>query len=209
MGVLRALGFGKDPHVEWMIEEFGAKPGEVVVNRLYQSAPRYQVWRGETGGVPVTFYTEGGNKYRGGGGVYLGTAGPQFREGVSEYRCFFYIPRTAPSLAIDDPRWDAAAARAMGDSDWSSSFPEEAFELGVGVGRFAMELDCPLDPRPVFAHLRTLRGHLDGVSEGVTRVFLYPAGVALEFDVPRLTREKLLSDVQRGSEILRLAASIG
>jgi hypothetical protein len=209
MGVLSALGFGKDPHVEWMIEAFGAKPDEVVVNRLYESSPRYRLWRGETHGVPLTFYTEGANKYRGGGGVYLGTAGPQFMEGVSEYRCFFYRPRTAPSLSIDDPRWDAAAARAMGDSDWSSSFPEDAFELGVGVGRFALELDCPLDARPVFAHLRTLRGHLDGMSDGVERVYLYPAGVAVELDVDRLTREKLLSDVQTGVEILRLAASIG
>ena len=209
MGVLRALGFGKDPHVEWMIEAFGAKPGEVVVNRLYDGAPRFRLWRGGTQGAPLSFYTDGAIRYRGGGAVYLGTAGPQFMEEVGDYRCFFYLPRTAPSLSIEDPRWEAAAARALGDSDWSSSFPEEAFELGVGVGRFALELDCPLDPRPVFAHLGTLRGHLDQMSDGVSRTYLYPAGVALEFDIDRLTREKLLSDVQRGSEILRLAASIG
>lgn len=209
MGVLRALGFGKDPHVEWMIEAFGAKPGKVVVNRLYESSPRYQMWQGETRGIPLSFFTEGGNKCRGGDAVYLGTAGPRFMEDVGDYRCFFYIPRAAPSLSIDDPRWTAAAAKAMGDSDWSSSFPEEAFELGVAVGRFALELDCPLDARPVFAHLGTLCGQLDGMSDGVTRVYLYPAGVAVELDVERLTREKLLSDVQRGSEILRLSASIG
>ncbi len=209
MGVLRALGFGRDPHVEWMIAEFGAQPGEFVANRLHESSPGYQLWRGEARGVPVTFYTERANKYRGGGALYLGTAGPQFREGVSDYCCFFYVPRTKPSLSIDDPRWDAAAARAMGDPGWSSSFPEEAFERGVGVGRFALELDCPLDSRPVFAHLKTLRGQLDGISNGVTRVYLYPAGVGLEFDVEKLTREKLLSDVQQGSEILRLTVSIG
>lgn len=209
MGVLRALGFGKDPHVEWMIEMFGAKPVRVVVNRLYDSSPHYQLWQGKTQGVSLTFYTEGGNKCRGGGSVYLGTAGPRFMEDVSDYRCFFYIPRAAPSLSIDDPRWAAAAANAMGDSDWSSSFPEEALELGVAVGRFALELDCPLDARPLFAHLRTLRGHLDGMSDAVTRVYLYPAGVAVELEVERLTREKLLSDVQRGSEILGLSASIG
>jgi len=209
MGVLRALGFGKDPHVEWMVEAFGAKPGKVVVNRLYESSPRYQMWQGETRGIPLSFYTEGGHKCRGGSAVYLGTAGPRFMEDVSDYRCFFYIPRAAPSLSIDDPRWTAAAAKAMGDSDWPSSFPEEAFERGVAVGRFALELDCPLDARPVFAHLGTLRGQLDGMSDGVTRVYLYPAGVAVELDVERLTREKLLSDVQRGSEILRLSASIG
>jgi len=208
MGVLRALGFGKDPHVEWMIKAFGAKPVRVVINRLYESSPRYQLWQGETQGVPLTFYTEGGGKYLGGGAVYLGTAGPRFMEDVSDYRCFFYVPRTGPSLSIDDPRWAAAAAKAMGDSDWSSSFPEEAFELGVAVGRFALELDCLLDARPLFAHLRTLRGHLDGRSDGVTRVYLYPAGVAVELEVERLTREKLLSDVQRGTEILRMAASI-
>jgi len=209
MGVLRALGFGKDPHVEWMIEAFGAKPVRVVVNRLYESSPRYQLWQGETQGVPLTFYTECGGKYRGSGAVYLGTAGPRFMEDVSDYRCFFYIPRAEPSLSIDDPRWAAAAAKAMGDSDWSSSFPEEAFDLGVAVGRFALELDSPLDARPVFAHLGRLRGQLDGMSDGVARVYLYPAGVAVELDVGRLTREKLLSDVQRGSEILRLSASIG
>jgi hypothetical protein len=206
---MRALGFGKDPHVEWMIEEFGAKPCEVVVNDLYQHAPRFRVWRGEARSVPLTFYTEGGNKYRGGGGLFLGAAGPQFMKDVSDYRCYFYRPQSAPSLSIEHPRWDAAAARAMGDPDWTSSFPEEAFELGVGVGRFAMELDCPLDARPVFAHVKTLRGHLDGISLGVTRVYLYSAGVGLVFDVEKLTREKLLSDVQKGSEILRLTASIG
>ena len=139
MGVLRALGFGKDPHVEWMVEAFGAKPGKVVVNRLYESSPRYQMWQGETRGIPLSFYTEGGHKCRGGGAVYLGTAGPRFMEDVSDYRCFFYVPRAAPSLSIDDPRWTAAAAKAMGDSDWSSSFPDEAFERGVAVGRFALE----------------------------------------------------------------------
>jgi hypothetical protein len=206
--VLRSLGFGKDPHVDWMIEAFAAKPGEVVVNDLYQHAPRLRRWRGEAGGVPVTFYTDGAHGSRGAGGLFLGTAGPQFMGDVSEYRCFFYRPRSAPALSIDDPRWEAAAARAMGDPDWTRSFPEEAFEMGVAVGPFALELDCPLDPRPVFAHLETLRGHLDGMSDGVTRVLLYAAGVALEFDVGKLTREKLPSDVQNGSEILRVAASL-
>jgi hypothetical protein len=192
-----------------MIEAFGAKPGEVVVNDLYQHAPRLRRWRGEARGVPVTFYTDGAHGYRGAGGLFLGTAGPQFMRDESDYRCFFYRPRSAPTLSIDDPRWDAAAARAMGDPDWTSSFPEEAFELGVAVGSFALELDCPLDARPVFAHLETLRGHLDGMSAGVTRVLLYAAGVALEFDVEKLTREKLPSDVEKGSEILRLAVSMG
>jgi hypothetical protein len=128
---------------------------------------------------------------------------------VCDYRCFFYVPRTTPSLSIDDSQWAAAVDKAMGDSEWSSSFPEEAFELGVAVGRFALELDCPLDARPVFAHLGTLRGPLDGMSDGVARVYLYPAGVGVEFEVERLTREKLLSDVQKGSEILRLSASMG
>jgi hypothetical protein len=192
-----------------MIEAFAAKPRQVVFNRLYQSSPHYQLWQGETQGVPLTFYTEARNKYRGGGAVYLGTAGPRFMEGVSDYRCFFYIPRTAPSLSIDDPRWDTATANAMVDSDWSSSFPEEAFERGVSVGRFALELDCPLDARPVFAHLRTLRGHLDGMSDGVVRVYLFPAGVAVELEAERLTRAKLLSDVGEAVEILRRSSSIG
>jgi hypothetical protein len=47
------------------------------------------------------------------------------------------------------------------------------------------------------------------MSAGVTRVLLYAAGVALEFDVEKLTREKLPSDVEKGSEILRLAVSMG
>jgi len=208
MGLLRALGLGKDPHVEWMIEAFGAELGEVVVNRLYESSPNYQLWQGKAHGVPLTFYTEAGSKYRGGDGVYLGKAGPQFMKGVSDYRCFFYVPRTTPSLSIDDSRWAAAVDEAIGE-EWSSSFPEEAFELGVAVGRFALELDCPLDPRPVFAHLEALREPLDTMSDAVERVYLYPAGVAVGFAAERLTREKLVADVKRGSEILRLTASMG
>ena len=87
--------------------------------------------------MPVTFYTDGAHGYRGAGGLFLGTAGPQFMGDVSEYRCFFYRPQSAPTLSIDDPRWDAAVARALGDPDWTSSFPEEAFELGVAVARRA------------------------------------------------------------------------
>ncbi|HEY7698414.1 MAG TPA: hypothetical protein VIE88_08350 [Vicinamibacteria bacterium] len=205
MGLLSVLGLGKDPHVEWMVEAFRAETGEVVVNRLYQSAPEFHLWRGEAQGVPVTFYTEGGNKYRGGHAVCLGKAGPQFMEGVSEYRCFFYRPQLAPSLSIDESRWAAAVEKAMGDPEWSLSFPEEAFELGVAVGRFAMELDCPLDPRPVFAHLEALRAPLDKMSDAVERVYLYPSGVAVGFNVQHLTKEKLLADVSGGLEILRLS----
>ena len=208
MGLLRALGLGRDPHVEWMIEAFGAELREVVVNRMYESSPKYQLWQGESHGVPLTFYTEAGDKYRGGGAVYLGKAGPVFMEGVCDYRCFFYVPRTTPSLSIDDSQWAAAVDKAMGDSEWSSSFPEEAFELGVAVGRFALELDCPLDPRPVFGHLEALRESLDTMSDSVGRVYLYPVGVAVGFAVERLTREKLLADVKTGSEILRLSAAM-
>jgi hypothetical protein len=97
----------------------------------------------------------------------------------------------------------------MGDEEWTSSFPEEAFEDGVAVGRFAVVLDCPLDPRPVFGHLAALRESLDTMSDAVERVYLYPAGVAVGFAVERLTRDKLLADVKTGSEILRLTASMG
>ncbi len=209
MGVLRALGFGKDPHVEWMIESFGAELGEVVVNRLYEGSPKFQLWQGKAHGVPLTFYTGAGNKYRGGSGVYLGKAGPQFMGELGEYRCAFYHPPEAPTLTIDDPRWAEAAKKAAGDPNWGESFPEEAFEVGVGMGRFALVPDCPLDPRPAFPILHDLRPPLDAMSDAVEKVYLYPAGVAIGFRVPSLTREKLLSDVQKGSEILRLSASMG
>jgi hypothetical protein len=209
MGLLLALGLGKDPHVEWMIEAFGAEPAEVVVNRLYEGSPKHQLWRGRASGQPLTFYTSARNKFRGGGGVYLGKAGPQFMEGISEYRCFFWRPKTPSRLSIDAPRWAAAVEKAKGDPDWTSSFPEEAFEDGVGVGSFAMELDCPLDARPVFAHLEALRAQLVKLSEAVARVYLYEAGVGIGFDTDRMSRETLVADVGTGCEILRLNAAIG
>ncbi len=208
MGLLRALGLGKDPHVLWMIEAFGARPGEIVVDRLYQEPPSCHVWRGEAHGVPVTFYTEARNRYLGASGVYLGKAGPQFMEGISEYRCYFYRPSKAPTLSVDDSRWAEVVRKAMGDPEWTSTFPEEAFELGVGVGRFAMELDCPLDARPVFAHLDALRGLLGSMSDAVARVYLYAAGVGVGFTAERLTKEKLLADVKVGSDILRVASAM-
>jgi hypothetical protein len=208
MGLLRALGLGKDPHVLWMIEAFGAKPGEIVVNHLYQETPKYQRWLGEAHGVRLTFYTEARNKYLGGAGVYLGTAGPQFMEGISDYRCYFYRPTIAPTLSIGDSRWAEVVQKAVGDEEWTSAFPEEAFEFGVGVGQFAMELDCPLDARPVFAHLEALRGILDSMSDAVARVYLYAAGVGVGFTADRLTKEKLLGDVKTGCEILRVAPAV-
>jgi hypothetical protein len=209
MGVLRALGLGKDPHVEWMIEAFGAKPGENVVNRLYQGAPKLCRWEGDLRGTPLTFYTNPGNQFRGGSSVYLGKAGPQFMGEMGEYRCAFYHPRQKPSMTLDDPRFAEAARKAAGDPNWSESFPEEVFESGLGMGRFAMEPDCPLDPRPVFPILHLLRAPLEAMSDAVESVYLYPAGVAIEFRVASLTREKLLSDVDRGAEILRLSESMG
>jgi hypothetical protein len=209
MGVLRALGLGKDPHVEWMIEAFDAKTDEKVVNRLYEGNPQLWRWKGDFRGTPLSFYASSGNKFRGGGGIFLGEAGPQFMEGVSEYRCYLYLPGETPSLTIDEPRWATAAEKALGDDDWTSWFPEEAFEVGVGVGRFALVLDCPLDPRPVFAHLKTLDGILRSLSDAVERVYLYRAGVGLNHAVDRLTKEKLLADTEKGVEILRLTNSMG
>lgn len=209
MGVLRALGFGKDPHVEWMIEAFGAKPVDNVVNRLYEGAPKLYRWEGDLRGTLVTFYTNAGNKYRGGGGVFLGKAGPQFMGELGEYRCAFYHPRQTPTLSIDDRRWAEVARKAADDPDWSESFPEEAFKRGVGMGRFALEPDCPLDPRPAFPILHALRAPLNAMSDAVESVYLYPAGIGVHFRVPSLTREKLVFDVDRGAEILRLSASMG
>ncbi len=209
MGLLRAIGLGRDPHVEWMIEAFGAKAGENVVNRLYQGAPKLCRWQGDLRGTPVIFYTNPGNKFRGGGSVYLGKAGPQFMGELGEYRCAFYNPRETPTLSLDDPRWVEAARKAASDPKWSEAIPEEVFERGLGMGRFAMEPDCPLDPRPAFPFLPSLRAPLEAMSGAVESVYLYPAGVAIEFRVPSLTREKLLSDVDKGVEILRLTASMG
>jgi hypothetical protein len=110
---------------------------------------------------------------------------------------------------MDDRRWPGVASRAAGDPDWSESFPEEIFEQGLGVGRFAMELDCPLDARPVFPILHELRESLEAMSDAVERVLLYAAGVGVGFCVPLLTREKLLSDAEKGLEILRRSASMG
>lgn len=209
MGVLRALGFGKDPHVEWMVEAFGAKAAATVVNRLYQGAPKLCRWEGDLRGTSVTFYTNPGNKFRGGGSIYLGKAGPQFMGEMGEYRCAFYHPRKTPALTIDDARWAEAAEKAAGDPNWSEAIPEEVFELGLGMGRFALEPDCPLDPRPAFPILHDLRPPLEAMSDAVESVYLYPAGVAIEFRVPSLTREKLSSDAARGAEILRMSASMG
>ena len=64
-------------------------------------------------------------------------------------------------------------------------------------------------PRPVFPILHLLRVPLEAMSDAVESVYLYPAGVAIEFRVASLTREKLLSDVDRGAEILRLSESMG
>jgi hypothetical protein len=100
-------------------------------------------------------------------------------------------------------------SKAMGDEEWTSSFPEEAFELGVGVGRFSMELDCPLDARPVFAHLKALRVPLDSLTDAVDRVYLYPGGVGVGWNAERLTRETLPGDVETIAAVLRLAVAIG
>ena len=209
MGLLRALGLGKDPHIEWMIEAFHAVPAQIVVNRLYEGSPKHQLWRGHANGHALTFYTDAGNKFRGGGGVYLGEAGPQFMEGISEYRCYFWRPQTPSRISVDEPRWAAAVEKAMGHPDWTSSFPEEAFEDGVAVGSFAMELDCPLDARPVFPHLTALRAQLSKLSEALERIYLYQAGIGIGFAVERLSRERLVADVGTGCEILRLSAAIG
>jgi hypothetical protein len=187
-----------------MIEAFHCQPKEIVVNRLYESAPKSQLWQGEAYGHPLTFYTEARNKFRGGGGIFLGKAGPQFMEGVSDYRCYFYRPSETLSLSIDDSRWASSAEKAKTDPDWTSWFPEEAFEAGVGVGPFAMVLDCPLDPRPVFPQLGAIRDLLLSLSDAVERVYLYAAGVGVNVIVARLSREKLLADVRSGAAILRL-----
>ena len=209
MGLLRALGLGRDPHIEWMIEAFHAEPREIVVNRVYEGSPKHQLWRGEAHGQALTFYTDAGNKFRGGGGVYLGNAGPQFMEGLHSYRCYFWRPKTPSRISIDEPRWAALVEKAMSDPEWTSSFPEEAFENGVAVGSFAMELDCPLDARPVFAHLTALRAQLSKLSDAPESIYLYQAGIGIGFAVDRLSREKLVADVEAGCQILRLNAAIG
>jgi hypothetical protein len=208
MGLLRALGLGRDPHVEWMIEAFHAEPREIVVNHLYEGKPKSQLWQGEAHGQPVTFYTEARNTLRGAGGLYLGEAGPQFREGISDYRCYFWRPRTSPALSIDEPRWAEAAEKSKGDPDWTSSFPEEAFEVGAAVGPFAMVLDCPLDARPVFPHLQALRALLLKMSDSVETVYLYRAGVGIGFAADRMSREKLVSDAEIGCKILLLVRAM-
>ncbi len=205
MGLMRALGLGKDPHVEWMIEAFRAQPEEIVVDRLYEHSPKYQLWRGEAHGLPLTFYADAKNKFRGGGGIFLGKAGPQFMKGVSDYRCYFYRPAETPSLSIEDSRWATAVHQTADDSDWSS-LPDEGFEMGVGVGPFAMVLDCPLDPRPLFPYLAALRECLLSLSDAVERLYIYAAGVGINFTIDRLSREKLVADVKSGAEILRLTA---
>jgi hypothetical protein len=203
MSLLRALGLGRDPHIEWMVEAFHAEPKKIVVNRLYEGSPKHQLWEGQAQGVPLTFYTSAGNKYRGGAGVYLGDAGPQFMEGISDYRCYFWRPAERPGLSIDDSRWISAAQRAANEPD-CSSLPEEAFEAGVAVGPFGMVLDCPLDPRPLFPHLSTLRDLLLRLSDAVDTVYIHAGGIGIGFAIDRLTREKLVADVEVGTEILRL-----
>jgi hypothetical protein len=209
MGLLRILGLGKDPHIEWMAEAFGAKPGEIVVNRLYEDHPKLYRWEGEAGGVPLTFFADSNNKYRGGGTVYLGKAGPQFTGELGEYRCAFYRPPRTPAVSVDDERWRKAAKDAQGASSWSELLPEEVFEQGLGMGRFAAELDCPLDPRPVFPLLPALRAPLEAMSDAVEGICLHREGVSIGFRVLALTRESLVSDVHKGLEILRLSASMG
>src|SRR5262245_1122956 len=208
MGILRALGLGKDPHIEWLIEEFRAQPKEIVANRLYEGTPKSQQWLGDAHGEPLTFYTDARNKFQGASGVYLGKAGPQFMEGVSDYRCYFYRPSETPELSIDDERWVEAVEKAKGDPDWTDSFPEEAFGVGAAVGPFAIVLDCPLDSRPVFPHVKVLREILRKVSDAVDSIYIYEAGVGVGFGLKQLTREKLVSDIKSGVEILRLTASI-
>lgn len=209
MGLLQRLGLGKDPHIEWMVEAFGAKPTEIVVNRLYEDSPKLQRWEGEVGGSALAFYADSNNKYRGGGTVYLGKAGPQFTGKLGEYLCAFYLPQGTPTVSLDDARWMKAAKKAEGNPNWSESIPEEVFERGLGMGRFAAELDCPLDPRPVFPLLPAIRTPLEAMSTAVVGVCLHLAGVSIGFDVPALTREALVSDVHKGLEILRLSASMG
>jgi hypothetical protein len=46
-----ALSVSERSTRQWMIERSGEKPGKVVVSRLY-SSPRYQMWQGETRGIP-------------------------------------------------------------------------------------------------------------------------------------------------------------
>jgi hypothetical protein len=203
MRLLRALGLGKDPHIEWMVEAFRAVPRKIVVNRLYEGFPKHQLWEGQADGVPLTFYASASNKYRGGSGVYLGSAGPQFMEGISDYRCYFWRPKETPSLSIDDSRWVSAAERAANEPD-CSSLPEEAFEAGVAVGPFAMVIDCPLDPRPLFPRLAALRDRLRRLSDAVDSVYIYAGGIGIGFAADRLSREKLVADVKVGTEILRL-----
>jgi hypothetical protein len=126
-------------------------------------------------------------------------------EGVSDYRCYFYRPEETPSLSIDDSRWATAVQQTPDDTDWSS-LPEEGFEMGVGVGPFAMVIDCPLDPRPLFPHLAAIRTLLLPLSDAVDRLYIYAAGVGVGFIVDRLSREKLVADVKIAADILRVAA---
>jgi hypothetical protein len=184
-----------------MVEAFHAVPEKIVVNRLYEGFPKHQLWEGRAEGVPLTFYASASNKYRGAAGVYLGNAGPQFMEGISEYRCYFWRPEEKPSLSIDDSRWLSAAERSANEPD-CSSLPEEAFDAGVAVGPFAMVLDCPLDPRPLFPHLAALRDRLQRLSDAVDRLYIYASGIGIGFAADRLTREKLVTDVKVGAEIL-------
>jgi hypothetical protein len=157
--------------------------------------------------VPLTFYASASNKYRGGAGVYLGNAGPQFMAGISDYRCYFWRPGEKPTLSIDDSRWVSAAERAANEPD-CSSLPEEAFDMGVAVGPFAMVLDCPLDPRPLFPHLTAVRDRLQRLSDAVERLYVYAGGIGIGFEVGRLSREKLVADVKVGAQILRLTVPV-
>jgi hypothetical protein len=94
--------------------------------------------------------------------------------GRRERRFFFYIPAPHPlcrsTIRVGPRRPPAMGGRLV------FFVSRGGFRLGVAVGRFALELDCPLDARPVFAPSERCAGSWMGC-DGVTRVYLYPAGL--------------------------------
>ncbi len=210
MGLLKALGLGKDPYVEWLVAAYGCEAAPFTVDGFEGREDRW-VWEGRAHGVALNVPSQGANKWRGVGRVCL--RDPALDAGVAFTDHCIKLWRPGPGercyAGIDDPFWAEQLRIAPGNPDWPSTMPDEAFELGIALGPYAMHFDCPGDARPLLPHLPGVRDVAGRWSPAVQSLELYPAAIAMNLAAEGLAREALLADVQAGARIVQLIAGLG
>jgi hypothetical protein len=207
MAFLKSLGLGKDPYIEWLVAAFGCEATQIEVDGFDGREKRWR-WSGRCQGAVLGFPSKGSNKWLGTGYVWLHQAGLDAEAALADHCIKLWRPKAGERChaGIDDPFW-AEQLRASGNPDWPSSMPEEAFELGIALGTFAMTFDSPGDARPILPKLPAIRDIANRFSPAVEGFMLHPAAIALEFTPEKVTQASASADVKAAAGIVELLAS--